>query len=155
MKKRLLISAAVLTATAAGFAGYVSGAVGVNSKALRDAVTVAELDLAVLDDSAELISEFTPLPQFPTVERDLNFVLEEGVLWKDLETTVRSAAGEHLQSVGFGGQYRGQQIGADRKSYVVTVRYRAADRTLTSDEVEQAQAAVIKACNEKLGAALR
>ncbi len=41
MKKRLLISAAVLTATAAGFAGYVSGAVGVNSKALRDAVTVA------------------------------------------------------------------------------------------------------------------
>ena len=41
MNKRILISATVLTAVATGFAGYVSGAVGVNSKALRDAVTVA------------------------------------------------------------------------------------------------------------------
>ncbi|MGE3314156.1 MAG: phenylalanine--tRNA ligase subunit beta [Planctomycetaceae bacterium] len=122
---------------------------------LRDSVTVAELELSALDAASDLIAEFSPLPQFPAVERDLNFILDEGVLWKDLESVVRSAAGPHLQTVGFGGQYRGQQIGADRKSYVVTVSYRAADRTLTNDEVEQAQSAVIKACTEKLGAALR
>lgn len=122
---------------------------------LRDAVTVGELDLSVLDATAELIAEFSSLPLFPAVERDLNFVLDEGVLWKDLESVVRGAAGPHLESVGFGGQYRGQQIGANRKSYLVTVSYRAPDRTLTNEEVEQAQRTVIKACSEKLGAALR
>jgi phenylalanyl-tRNA synthetase beta chain len=85
----------------------------------------------------------------------LNFVLDEAVRWRDLESVVRGAAGPLLESVGFGGQYRGQQIGADRKSYVVTLSYRAGDRTLTTEEVEQAQGAVVKACTEKLGAALR
>ncbi len=58
-------------------------------------------------------------------------------------------------AVGFGGQYRGKQIDADKKSYVVTLSYRAPDRTLTADEVETCQQAVIAACTAKLAAKLR
>lgn len=122
---------------------------------LRDSVTVAELSLSSLEDAAALIRTFSPLPQFPAADRDLNFVLDEHVPWNELEAVVRASAGPYLETVGFGGQYRGQQIGGDRKSYLVTLSYRAADRTLTHEEVEQAQSAVIKACGEKLGAALR
>jgi phenylalanyl-tRNA synthetase beta chain len=122
---------------------------------LRDAVTVAELDLSVLEDTAALVPAFALLPQFPAADRDLNFVLDEHIRWSELEAVVRASAGPNLESVGFGGQYRGQQIGANRKSYLVTLSYRAADRTLTHEEVEQAQAAVIEACGKKLGAALR
>ncbi len=122
---------------------------------LRDSVTVAELSLSSLEDAAALIRTYSPLPQFPAADRDLNFVLDEHVPWNELEAVVRASAGPYLETVGFGGQYRGQQIGGDRKSYLVTLSYRAADRTLTHEEVEQAQSAVIKACGEKLGAALR
>lgn len=122
---------------------------------LRDACTVAELDLAVLEDAADLMPTFTELPQFPAVERDLNFVLDESVAWDQLEATARAAAGPLLESIQFGGQYRGQQIGPEKKSYVVRLSYRAPDRTLTTDEVDQTQQSVITACGQHLGAVLR
>jgi phenylalanyl-tRNA synthetase beta chain len=122
---------------------------------LRDAATVAEFDLAALDTIADLTPRSQPLPQFPAIERDLNFVLDESVTWEQLAAVVRSAAGPLLESIGFGGQYRGQQIPAGKKSYVVTFSYRAADRTLTGEEVEASQQAVIEACGREVGAALR
>jgi phenylalanyl-tRNA synthetase beta subunit len=44
---------------------------------------------------------------------------------------------------------------SDKKSYLVTVNYQSTDRTLTNQEVEEAQQVIIKACEEKLGAQLR
>ena len=103
----------------------------------------------------QLVTTFKPLAQFPAIDRDLNFVLGEEVTWEVLESVVGTAAGSLLERVGFGGQYRGKQIDADKKSYVVTLSYRAPDRTLTADEVETCQQAVIAACTAKLGAKLR
>ena len=122
---------------------------------LRDAVTVAELDLAILEESAQLVPQYTLLPQYPSVERDLNFVLDESTTWKQLEELVRSSAGELLESVAFSGQYRGKQIEAGKKSYVVTLGYRSAERTLTNEEIESIQNQVVEACSKKLGAELR
>ena len=92
---------------------------------------------------------------FPAIERDLNFVLDDSTTWEKLESYVRTAGGDLLESVGFGGQYRGKQIEAGKKSYVVTLSFRSKDRTLTSDEVDAAQNSVIDACRTKLGAVLR
>lgn len=122
---------------------------------LRDRVVVVELELSVLEETANLVPTFRELPRFPTVSRDLNFVLDETVTWQQLEQVVRDTAGDLLDSVGFGGQYRGKQIAADKKSYVVTLHYRSPLRTLTNDEVEDLQREVIAACEQKLGAALR
>lgn len=122
---------------------------------LRDSITVAELDFGVLEDVARLVPHARELPFFPAIDRDLNFVLDETVAWSDLAATVRSAAGPLLESVGFGGQYRGKQIAVDKKSYVVQLAYRAPDRTLTGEEVDAAQQQVITACGEQLGAELR
>ena len=60
-----------------------------------------------------------------------------------------------LDDVSFSSQYRGQQIPANKKSYVLTVSFRALDRTLTSDEVDAAVKSIIDACAATLGAALR
>ena len=122
---------------------------------LKDAVTVAELDVGLLIRNAESIAMMKPLAQFPAIDRDLNFILGEEVTWELLESVVSTAAGPLLEKVGFGGQYRGKQIDGDKKSYVVTLSYRAPDRTLTADEVEKCQQAVIAACAAKLGAKLR
>lgn len=122
---------------------------------LRDAVCIAELDLDLLDRSADLVPRATKLPEYPGMVRDLNFVLDERVPWSDLEQTVRQAAGPLLVGVQFGSQYRGKQLGDSKKSYVVTLTFRAADRTLTGEEVDSAQAAVVAACEQSLRASLR
>ncbi len=122
---------------------------------LRDAVIAAELDLATLEAVPNLVPTFSELPRFPCISRDLNFVLDESITWEVLLEVVHSAAGPSLDGATFGGQYRGQQIPANKKSYLLTVSFRAADRTLTNDEVDAAVKSVIDACAAKLGAALR
>lgn len=121
---------------------------------LRDAVTVAELHLATLEATADLVPKFRELPVHQALTRDLNFVLDEQVTWKSVEETIRQAGGPLLEGVSFGGQYRGKQIPEGKKSYLITLAYRS-DRTLTSDEVEAAQKAVIAACTSQLSASLR
>lgn len=122
---------------------------------LRDSVIAAELDLATLEASPNLVPTFVELPRYPSISRDLNFVLDEAITWDTLSEVVRTAAGPSLDALSFGSQYRGQQIPANKKSYVLTVSFRAADRTLTSEEVDTAVKSVIDACSTKLSAALR
>jgi phenylalanyl-tRNA synthetase beta chain len=122
---------------------------------LHDPVTAVELDLAVLEGVADFWPPYAPIPEYPGMERDLNFVLDEAVSWQELEEQVRSAAGPLLESVSFASQYRGQQIPPDKKSYVLRLLYRSRDRTLTAEEVDSAQQTVVAACTEKLAAVQR
>ena len=122
---------------------------------LRDTVSIAELDLSVLEANANLVPKFQPWPQYQGSSRDLNFVLDDQVTWSSLEEIVRNAAGPLLESVGFGGQYKGKQIPDGKKSYLVTLLYRSPDRTLTGEEIEAAQQSVIATCATRLGATLR
>lgn len=122
---------------------------------LRDAVTAVELRIQPLLAIANLNPTYVEVSKFQVSERDLNFVIDEQVPWQELADIASSAAGNLLETLSFGGQYRGPQIPANKKSYVVRLYYRSAERTLTNDEIEAAQQRVISQCTAKLGAALR
>ncbi|MDA1165335.1 MAG: phenylalanine--tRNA ligase subunit beta, partial [Planctomycetota bacterium] len=91
---------------------------------LRDVCVVAEVDLSLLESSANLRPEFVELPRFPASTRDLNFVLDESVTWSQLEEAVTTVAGPNFESISFSGQYRGKQLPAEKKSYLLTISYR-------------------------------
>ncbi len=110
---------------------------------LHDPVTAAEINLDVLAEIADFFPPYVPFPEFPPMDRSLNFVLDEAVTWQELEEVVRESAGPLLESVEFESQYRGQQIPANKKSYVLQFQFRAADRTLTAEEVDIAVKTVI------------
>lgn len=137
-----------------GFCGELADAVRAKLD-LHDPASAAELDLALLESIADLSPKLAPIPTFPAIERDLNFILDEPVTWQELSAAIRLAAGSLLESVVYVSQYRGQQIPANKKSYVARLNYRAADRTLTTQEVDAAQQQVIAACGTKLAATLR
>ncbi|MBX3444795.1 MAG: phenylalanine--tRNA ligase subunit beta [Planctomyces sp.] len=122
---------------------------------LREACTVAEVGVSPLVDIAAHERRQTPLPEHPAVARDLNFVLDDTVSWESLDELVRQSAGTALESVEFLDQYSGKQIPAGKKSYVLSLTYRAADRTLTGAEVDASQAAVLEAVERILGGVQR
>ncbi len=122
---------------------------------LQDAVTVAELRLPIVESLFEALRTYAPLPRFPSISRDLNFVLPESVTWAQLSDTVSQSAGKLLVGTSFGGQYRGKQIEFDRKSYLVTCRFLSPDRTLTTEEVDAAVQRIIQRCESQLSAKLR
>ena len=165
---------AVLTTTPATHPEYMPGrgaAVNLNGKLwgwlgelnrdvldrsdLQDSVCVAELRLPLIEEVFEVNRSYVSLPRFPSVSRDLNFVLPESVSWARLSETVSRSAGSLLLGTSFGGQYRGKQIDHDHKSYLITCRFMASDRTLTTDEVDAVIKNVITECESQLSAKLR
>lgn len=122
---------------------------------LQDDASFAELRIPVLEQFYLQHRSFSPLPRFPGIARDLNFVLPEAVTWAELEKVVGASAGPLLSSTSFTGQYRGRQIGTGLKSYVVSCRFSAPNRTLTAEEVDEAVGNVIQACKDQLNGTLR
>jgi len=51
--------------------------------------------------------------------------------------------------------FRGPQLGEDRKSLAFSLRLRAADRTLTSEELAGVRKRIVKRAARRLGAELR
>ncbi|MFN0067196.1 MAG: phenylalanine--tRNA ligase subunit beta, partial [Limisphaerales bacterium] len=122
---------------------------------LRDAVLFAELDLDQLLARRNAVRSFKPLPQFPAVRRDVAMLVPEAVTHDAVLQAVRQAKPANLEAVELFDVFRGTHVPAGQKSLAYAFTYRAADRTLRDDEVNAAQAKLIEAFRNSLGAALR
>ena len=73
---------------------------------------------------------------------DVAFVVDEGVTHERLVQCMTSAGGKLLEDVRLFDVYRDEaRVGAGKKSMAYALTYRAADRTLTSEEVDKAHEA--------------
>jgi phenylalanyl-tRNA synthetase beta chain len=138
----------------AGWLGELHPAVA----AAWDLETVAgfELHWAVLErHAAAREAGYEDLVSFPAVRQDIAVVVPEDVAAADVVATVRAAGGALLRGVEVFDVYRGEQAGAGRTSLALRLEFRAADRTLTDEDVAQRRAKIVAALTEKLGGELR
>jgi len=98
---------------------------------------------------------YRPLPAFPPADRDLAIVVNESVLWADVERLIRGAAPANLESIVFLDVYRGRQVRSGSKSMAFSLRFRAPDRTLRGEEVDVAVEEIREALKNEVGAELR
>lgn len=122
---------------------------------LEERVLVAELELDALLDSAKEERRFRPLPKYPSVERDLALVVKKEVLAAQVESCIRELGGQLLEKVELFDVYEGAQIPEGYKSMAYSLSYRAADRTLTDEEVNSLHDSIVKGLEQRLGARLR
>ena len=88
-------------------------------------------------------------------KEDFAFVVADAVSAGALVDCVRSSGGELVEDVRVFDVYAGAQVGEGLKSVAVKVRMRAADHTLSADEVLGVREAVIVAAQSEFGAVLR
>ena len=119
-------------------------------------VVAFELDMAVLERAARPARDYVDVPQFPAVARDAAFVVDESVTNEKLMQCMTSAGGKLLEGVQLFDVYRDEErIGAGKKSMAYSLTYRAADRTLTSEEVDKAHDRLVKKVSNATGAEQR
>jgi phenylalanyl-tRNA synthetase beta chain len=83
---------------------------------------------------------YEPLPRFPSVQRDMAFVIDDPALAAaDVERAVREEAGPLLRAVSVFDVFR---FPDGRRSVAWRLTFQAADRTLTDDEVNTIHARV-------------
>ncbi|HZW10330.1 MAG TPA: phenylalanine--tRNA ligase subunit beta [Phycisphaerales bacterium] len=118
-------------------------------------VVAAELSLDALAALYPPRALTRPLPAFPSIERDLSFVVAEETAWAKLLGLVERQRPELLERTTFVGTYRGAQTGPGKKSVTMRLRFRAPDRTLRHEEVDPQVESLVSAARTELGAELR
>ena len=118
-------------------------------------VYCAEINFATLFDLRLPDATYTPLPKYPTVNRDLSFLCDESVTVADVTDVINASAGKLLRGVKLFDIYRGAGIPEGKKSMAFSLELRADDRTLTDADSEGVMTKVLSALSEKLGAVLR
>lgn len=118
--------------------------------------TVAgELDVEVLIAATGTPVDAVPLSTYPPAHTDVALVVDESVPAAEVEAALREGAGGDLESLALFDIYRGEQVGAGRKSLAYRLTVRAADRTLTTDEVSALRDAAVARAAERTGAVQR
>jgi phenylalanyl-tRNA synthetase beta chain len=114
-----------------------------------------QLDVERLFAAIEGPLVYQPIPRVPAVTRDLAVVVDEAVPAGLLEEGIWQAGGELVESVVLFDVFAGEQIGVGKKNVAFSLAYRAADRTLTDEEVSAVHERVICHLEETFGAKLR
>ena len=118
-------------------------------------VYAAELSFDAIFDAADMTIDYKPLPKFPAVYRDFSFVCDEDIEVGTIEEVMAKAAGKLCEDVKLFDIFRGEKLGADKKSVAFRVTLRASDRTLTVEEVDKVSGKILKDLSFKLGLNIR
>lgn len=116
---------------------------------------VGEISFDVLLENADSEKKFKAMPKFPAVTRDIAMLCDAQTPVADIEEVIVSASGKLLDTIKLFDVYQGSQIPEGKKSVAYAVSYRAADRSLTAEEVNKVFDKVLRNLEEKLGAQLR
>jgi phenylalanyl-tRNA synthetase beta chain len=121
---------------------------------LQGEVYLAELDLDACLALQRPMGDVRDLPKYPAVDRDIALVLPMEQPLGPVRDVIAQACGDLLEDAALFDVYRGEQL-VGRKSAAFALRFRAADRTLTDEEVSQVMARMLARCAEAFGAEIR
>ncbi|MCI1579401.1 MAG: phenylalanine--tRNA ligase subunit beta [Clostridium beijerinckii] len=116
---------------------------------------VAELDLDVLYENADMDKKYKALPKFPAVTRDIALLVDDSLLVQEIDDTIKRAGGNLVEKVELFDIYKGKQIPDGKKSIAYAIWYRDENKTLTDKDVNKVHEKILKSLEYKLGATLR
>jgi phenylalanyl-tRNA synthetase beta chain len=120
----------------------------------RQPVFVAELDLTVLLNSRERSIQYSPLPRYPAVMRDVTLLVGREVTVAQLVQAIDSETIPNYAGVRLVGTYEGANIPADKRSITLRMEYRSDEGTLRDEEVEERHRELIDSLVAKFSAQL-
>jgi phenylalanyl-tRNA synthetase beta chain len=99
--------------------------------------------------------EFTEIPKFPSVSRDLALLIDKNVEFQQIEDIARQTERKFLKKVELFDVYEGDKLPAGKKSYAVNFILQDAEKTMGDKQIEAIMQKLIAQLTAKLGAQLR
>ena len=118
-------------------------------------VQAADIDLGKLLAMIPTHFDIEPVPAYPPVLEDIAVVVDETIPAEMVASLIRQSGGKLLKSVRLFDVFRGDQVGAGKKSLAYSLTYQAADRTLTDVASTQVRNRIVRRLEQDLGAKLR
>ena len=121
--------------TATGTIGRLAENVAAAYK-FRQPVYVLELDLGALLNGPVKTIQYSPLPRYPSVMRDISLLVNRNVALNEIFAAVRKQEVTDCRSVRLVGTFEGGNIQSSKRSVTLRLEYRSDERTLRDEEVE-------------------
>ena len=121
----------------------------------RQPVFVAEIDLQTVLAAKEPPVLYSPLPVYPSVERDVSLLVKRNVSFAEIKKAIETEGFELLRKVEFVDVYEGKGVADDERSLTVRLIYRSDERTLIESEVEAVHNQILQKLVEKFDAKQR
>ena len=116
---------------------------------------LAELNLTKITKYSRNNKKYVEVPKFPAVERDIAIIVDENIEVGQIEKTITKKAKKILEKAELFDIYRNEKLGENKKSVAYALTFRAKNKTLNDDEVNEVMENVIKELEKSLGAELR
>ena len=144
----------VLDGKVIGTAGEITPRV-IENIGLPKRTVAVELDLTALFANANTTPTAPKIWTFPIAKEDVALVVKKDVTAAELMQVLQEGAGELLENIKLFDVYEGNQVPDGHKSVAFALRFRASDRTLSTEEVTAARQNAVNAAAQKFGAKLR
>ncbi|MBX3042703.1 MAG: phenylalanine--tRNA ligase subunit beta [Candidatus Kapabacteria bacterium] len=122
---------------------------------IEQKVFIAEINLSEIYKSAEFLKTYQPISHFPAITRDLAFILSNDIAAGDVLSSIKESGGKFLQDLVLFDVYHGQGIDDNSKSLAFNLTFRAIDRTLKENEIDESLNNIINKIESKYSAHLR
>ncbi|MCD6598875.1 MAG: phenylalanine--tRNA ligase subunit beta, partial [Bacteroidales bacterium] len=127
-----------------------------NQLEIKQTVYFAEFSFrTILDNIKKTKIQFSPLPRYPEVKRDLSLLLDQGVSFEQISELAYNTEKRLLKNVRIFDVYKGEKISNNKKSYAVNFTIQDNERTLTDKQIDKIMRNLIQAFTTKLGAEIR
>ena len=101
----------------------------------KTSAVVLEMNLDSLLSAKVSITKMTPISRFPSVSRDLAFVVDKEVVSRDLIKTIKVTGKGLVSEAQVFDVYEGEHVGENKKSVAISVTYSSDDHTLGEKEI--------------------
>ncbi len=99
--------------------------------------------------------EFTDIPKYPAVSRDLALLIDQSIEFQQIEDIARQTEKKLLKKVELFDVYEGDKLPAGKKSYAVNFILQDAEKTMGDKQIDAIMQKLIANLKQKLGAELR
>jgi phenylalanyl-tRNA synthetase alpha chain len=145
-----------------GVEGYNAWAFGFGLERLA-IISMALPDIRLLWSTDERVkrqlhigTKFVEVSKYPSVVRDISFIVPKTFTPNDYFDLVRDIAGDLVEQVELIDQYENDaKFGVDKKSYAYRITYRSSERTLTNDEIDVLHKKIEEATTKEFGGLVR
>ena len=102
------------------------------------------MDVKELASRVSFDVKYEGVAKYPAITRDISLVMKKTILAGEVESMIRENGGKILEDYHLFDVYEGEQLAADEKSLAYSIRFRAKDRTLEDQDVQNVMDKILK-----------
>ena len=114
-----------------------------------------EINLSILKDIRVGSIKFKEINKYPTIEKDMAFIVNKNVLSEDISKEIKKSGGKLVTGIEIFDVYTGENVDENSKSIAFKVIFEDYTKTLTDEEVMPIFNKIIDSVEKKFNAKLR